>query len=145
MKNCFNTAMAVMFLVAVLSIGARAQTSSPKIVATIPFSFNVGKTILPAGRYTITVVNPSSDRRTLQIRSLNGRSTVMVQTNDVIGQASDDAKLVFHRYGDRYFFAQAKLAGDSTALAAVKTSTEKTQQQLVAKAGKKSVVVIAAE
>ena len=145
MKNYFNTAMAVMFLVAVLSIGARAQTSSPKIVATIPFSFSVGKTILPAGRYTITVVNPSSDRRTLQIRSLNGRSTAMIQTNDVIGQASDDAKLVFHRYGDRYFFAQAKLAGDSTALAAIKSSAEKTQQQLVAKAVRKSVVVIAAE
>jgi hypothetical protein len=145
MKKHLSVAMAVMFLVGALGVSVQAQgASSQRMVATIPFSFNVGKTIMPAGKYTITVINPSSDRRTLQIRSADGRSTAMIQTNSVLGQAADDAKLVFHRYGDLYFFAEAQLAGDTTTLAAIKSSAEK-QQQAVAKAGTSSVVVRVAE
>jgi hypothetical protein len=59
------------------------------------------------------------------------------------GNLSDNAKLVFERYGDQYFFAQAQLAGDATSLAAVRTKQHSDKQ--VAKAGKKTVVVIAAE
>jgi len=146
MKKHLNIAIAVMVLAGALAIGAQAQSpSSPKVVATIPFSFNVSKTTLPAGKYTITVVNPSSDRKTLQIRSANGRSSAMVQTNSVDAGGSDYAKLVFHRYGDRYFFAEAQLAGDSTSLAALKSNAERETEQLLAKAGKKSVVVIVTE
>lgn len=142
MKKHLRIAMAVMFLFAVLGMGVQAEgASSQGIVATIPFSFNVGNTAMPAGKYTITVINPSSDRRALQIRSVNGRSTVMIQTNSVLRKASDNAKLVFHQYGDRYFFAEAQLAGDPTTLAAIKSRAEKTQQrETVAKAG--TVVII---
>ena len=137
--------MVVISLAGVFAVSAQAQTAgSQKVVANIPFAFSVGKTNLPAGRYTITVVNPASDRKALQIRSLNGRASAMILTTDVIGKTSDDAKLVFHRYGDRYFFAQAQMAGDSTSLAVIKSSAERAEKVL-AGAAKKSVVVIAAE
>ena len=136
--------MAIIILASALTIGAQAQSSSSqRVIATIPFTFTVGNKTLPAGKYTFTVVNPSSDRRILQIRSQDGRSSVLVQTRDVIANAVDNAKLVFDRYGDTYVFAQAQMAGDSTTLAALRSKSE--QKQWVAKANKKTVVVITAE
>src|SRR5829696_2599036 len=115
MNRFFNIPLIMIVLVGVLAVSAKAQTSSTqKVIASIPFAFNVGKTTLPAGKYTITVINASSDRKILQIRSLNGRSSAMILTTGIIGHASDDAKLVFERYGDRYFFAHAQMAGDET-------------------------------
>ena len=145
MKRYFNIPLLMIMLAGVLTVSAQAQTSSAqRVIASIPFTFNVGKTTLPAGRYTITVLNPTSDRKILQIRSLNGRSSAMVLTRGVIGNASDDAKLVFERDGDQYVFAQAQMAGDETSLAAVRSKSERNSKNTVAKSNKKSVVVIVA-
>ena len=142
MKKYFYIPLAVVMLAGVLATNAQAQsTSSQRIVATIPFTFNVGKTSLPAGKYTFTVLNPTSDRRILQVRSNNGRSTVMILTSGVIGEVSDNSKLVFECDGEHYYFAQAQMAGDSTSLAAPRTKIEK---QTIATAKKKSLVVITA-
>ena len=122
MKRFFNISLIVIVFAGVLAINAHAQT---KLIASIPFAFNVGKTTLPAGRYTITVLNPSSDRKILQIRSMNGRSSAVILTTGIIGNTSEKAKLVFERYGDRYVFAQAQMAGDDTALAAVRSKNKK--------------------
>ena len=131
-------------LAGVLAVSAHAQTSgAQRVIARIPFAFNVGKTTLPAGKYTITVLNPTSDRKALQIRSLNGRASATVLTTTSNGHASDNAKLVFERYGDEYFFLQAHIAGNET-LAALRSRAHQGDKQ-VAKAGKKSVVVIVAE
>src|ERR1044072_1837028 len=118
MKRFFNIALIVIVFAGVLAINIHAQTQ--RVTANIPFAFNVGKTTLPAGRDAITVLNPTSDRKVLQIRSLNGRFSAMVQTTTNNGHTSDSAKLVFERDGNRYVFAQAQLAGDETTLAAVK-------------------------
>jgi len=144
MKRYFNIPLSILMLAGVLAVSAQAQSSSAqRVIASIPFTFEVGKTTLPAGRYSISVLNPTSDRKILQIRSLNGRSTAMVQTTGVIGTASDDAKLVFERDGDRYVFAQAQMAGDETSLAAVRPKSA--NKNAMAKSNKKSVVVIATE
>jgi len=139
MKQFYVPLMLIM-----LAVSAHAQTSSvQKMIATVPFEFSVGKTTLPAGKYTITVLNPTSDRKTLQIRSINGRSSAIILTTTSNANVSDNAKLVFERYDDRYYFAQAQLAGDATSLAAVRTKQHTDKQ--VAKARKKTIVVIAAE
>ena len=122
MKRFFNISLIVIVFAGVIAINAHAQT---KAIASIPFAFNAGKTTLPAGRYTITVLNPSSDRKILQIRSMNGRSSAVILTTGIIGNTSEKAKLVFERYGDRYVFAQAQMAGDDTALAAVRSKNKK--------------------
>jgi hypothetical protein len=145
MKRHINVLLALIVLAGAFTVSAQAQSASAqKVVANIPFAFNVGNTNLPAGKYTVSVLNPTSDRKILQIRSTNGRASAMIQTNSVIGKTSDDAKLVFQRYGDRYFFAQAQMAGDSTSFAAVKSSAQRAQKEALAK-GKQSVVVIVAE
>src|ERR1051325_7611004 len=130
--------LAVLILAGVLATNAQAQTAnSQRMVANIPFTFNVGKTTLPAGKYTITVLNPTSDRRILQIRSTSGRPSAMTMTSDVIGNVAESSKLTFEYDGARYIFAQAQMAGDSTSLAAVRTKTEK---HSIATAKKKVVI-----
>jgi hypothetical protein len=141
MKKYFYIPLSVVILVGVLATNAHAQSTSPqRMVANIPFTFNVGKTSLPAGKYTVTVLNSTSDLRILQIRSTNGRSSVMIMTSGVIGDVSENSKLVFERDGDRYYFAQAQMAGDSTSLAAPRSKT-----QPRATLAKKNTVVITAE
>jgi hypothetical protein len=145
MRKHFNIPLAIIILVGIVGVGAQAQTSSAqKVIASIPFDFNVGKTTLPAGKYTITVVNPSSDRKVLQIRSLSGRSSALALTMTNSVSASEKSKLVFERYGDRYVFAQAQMAGDATSLAAVRHK-ERSEKNAMAKASRKSVIVIVAE
>lgn len=141
MKKFFHIPLITILFAGVLAVNAQAQTQ--RVVASIPFEFSAGKTTLPAGRYTITVINPSSDRKILQIRSLNGRSSVVVLTTGIIGNASDNAKLVFERYGDRYVFAQAQMAGDETTLATLRMKERGDKH--VAKGSKRTMVTIVAE
>ena len=131
------------FAIIILATAGAQQISAQRVTANIPFAFTANNKTLPAGKYTITVLNSSSDRKALQIRSMNGRFSAMVLTNSVIGSVADDAKLVFERYDDRYFFAHAQLAGDSTILAAPRSNKE--HKHATATAKKKSIVVIAAE
>lgn len=141
MKRFFNILVANVILATALTAGAQAQNTQ-RVIADIPFAFTANNKTLPAGKYTITVLNSSSDRKALQIRGMNGRYSAVVLTNGVIGSVADNSKLVFERYDDRYFFAQVQIAGDSTSLAALKSNKER--KHLVATAKKKSTVVIVA-
>ena len=143
MKRQLTITIAVMMFMGVVTITAEAQAfGSQPLRARIPFAFNVGKTRLPAGEYRITVLNPTSDRKVLQIRSADGKNSALIQTNEAQTRASEQTKLVFNRYGDRYFFAQARMAGESTTLAAVKTSMERSEQQALASSGRKATIVV---
>lgn len=149
MKRYLTLTIAIMMLLGVVTITAEAQVfGSKQVRAHIPFAFNVGKTTLPAGEYTVTVLNPSSDRQVLQIRSKDRRLSALVHTAETTSkdrQNADKAKLVFNRYGDTYFFAQAQMAGDSTIRAALKTKAERNQEQTLAKNVSKATVAIVAE
>ena len=141
MKQFFSITFAIIILTTAFAVGAQAQNTQ-RVIANIPFAFTASNKNLPAGKYTITVVNSSSDRKAVQIRSMNGRFSAMVLTNTVTGNVADNSKLVFERYDDRYFFSQAHIAGDSTSLAALRSHKE--QKHLMATGKKKSLVVIVA-
>ena len=144
MKKYFSITFAVMMFLVAVTITAEAQVSgSQKMRARIPFAFNVGKTELPAGEYTVTVVNPNSDRKVLQIRSADGKLSALIQTSERDTNTAEQTKLVFNRYGNKYFFAQAQMAGDSTTLAAVRSSAERNEEQAVASKGGKTTITVA--
>jgi hypothetical protein len=145
MKRYLTLTIAILMFMAVATITADAQVSGSKMSASIPFAFNVGNKTLPAGEYTVRVVNPSSDQRVLQIRSKDGRVSAVIQTIGATSNNADDAKLVFHRYGETYFFAQAQMAGDATMLAAVKTRAQRSKERELASNVRKATVEILAE
>jgi hypothetical protein len=153
MKRYLSFTIAIMMFLGVVTVAAEAQVFGAKQVrARIPFAFNVGKTTLPAGEYTVTytvtVLNPSSDRQVLQVRSKDRRLSALIHSTETTPNNlanADKAKLVFNRYGDTYFFAQVQMAGDSTIWAAVKTSAERNQQRALAKNVRKATIAIIAE
>ena len=129
MKKAY-TMIALLVLLGSLAVAAQAQTSGrTELRASIPFQFNVGDKQMPAGDYTVTPINPSSDHVVLRLHSEDGH-TSLIQMDAVIGKANARARLVFNRYGNLYFFAQAWTSGDANGLLASKSRSERAQQQI---------------
>jgi len=99
---------ALVILLAVSMLGvAQAQTIQMK--ADVPFEFIVNGSTLPAGQYTVQSFG-SADGKSLMVRGADGRALVNsigLQSNTLAKQT----KLVFHRYGNRYFLSQIWVAG----------------------------------
>ena len=127
MKRQLYTMIAMMILAGFVAMSsAKAQTSaSRQLIANIPFEFSVGDKAMPAGDYTVRQINPASDRPVLQLRSKDGSASAMVQMTSVLGETQESARLVFHRYGDRYFFARAWTTGDSEGLEVPRSRAER--------------------
>lgn len=133
MKTHTYTIIALIVLTGSMAVAAQAQTGGrTQLRASIPFQFNVGDKTMPAGEYTISQVNPSSDKAVLQLRAKDGSRTVMIPVNNVIGGRSESARLVFNRYGSQYFFAQAWTTGDLTGWQAPKSKSERSASQELA-------------
>lgn len=82
---------------------ARAQGHIGKAVMDIPFDFAAGEKQLKAGRY---VVNAAA--MTITLGSRDGRHNVMILPLRNLRPAGrlTTPKLVFRRYGERYFLAE---------------------------------------
>jgi hypothetical protein len=147
MKKQAYMIIAVIVLVTVTGLSsAKAQTNgTPELVANIPFAFSVGQKVMPAGEYLVRCINPDASQRVLQVRSKAGHQSAFILTASVIGKIQDKGSLVFQRYGDQYFFAQAWLPADSSGMQAPKSRAEKQIARELAAAGKsKEVVAITA-
>ena len=141
MKKTAYTMIALAVLVCSMAVAADAQNGGRRLVANVPFQFNVGDRTLPAGEYTIAQTNPASDLAVLQIKTKDGSQSVLVQMNSIVGRISDGSTLVFRRYGNKYFFAQACIDGDSEGLNAPSSRSERATQKEMAALGVKTEMV----
>jgi hypothetical protein len=91
------------------TVSASAQTVMLK--ANVPFNFIVSGKTLPAGEYTIHSLNTIA--KVLVLRGAEKDDMVMANPCQS-ARPSDKSKLVFHRYGDRYFLSQIWTAGNSS-------------------------------
>ena len=93
--------------IALLAIAnfAMAGTSfaqSKVVRVDIPFDFTVGKQVLPAGTYTIK----TESQGLIAIRNHDKPVTVLTLVDRDGAKASDNGKLMFHKYGDQYFLSE---------------------------------------
>lgn len=150
MKRHLSLTIAIIIAGAVFAVNAAAQTSAPRRMrANIPFAFTAGEKTLPAGVYTLSVVNPSSDRQALQIRREDGHFSAIIQTSvasgshaNAVSGRGDAAKVVFRRYGDQYFIAQIEPAGDGETLVASKSRAERSARRALTRGGQGNVVTV---
>ena len=132
MKKAY-TMIALLVLIGSMAVAAQAQTSSrTRLIADIPFEFNVGAQTMPAGEYIVSQVNPSSDQAVVLLRAKNGSRSVMIQMNNVIGKAREGSQLVFNHLGNEYYFSQAWISADDTGWQAPKTKAERSGRQQLA-------------
>jgi hypothetical protein len=115
----FRSAIAITMLALASLAPASSAQNTTELRANVPFAFQYGSDHYAAGHYTIRLI---SDR----FVALHGKSRsgfAMVQRND--GGAAAKGKLVFTRYGDRYFLEQIWAPGTDTHLDCVKTAAER--------------------
>ena len=94
-----------------MSALAYADTATMKV--NIPFSFVVGKTMLPAGEYSVKGLG--FDGSAISIRkSDNAANSLTLSIACESLKTPQQSKLVFHRYGDRYFLVQIWTAGSNS-------------------------------
>lgn len=140
-KQIFMLAGLVVVLVTMAAATpAQAQTTN-QFTADIPFDFHVAGERFPAGEYTVRCLNPSSDVKVLQLRKTDGKSSVMLHTNGVVGRMNRTSKLIFNRYGNQYYFSQAWLVSESLGMQAVKSRQEKATAKEMARLAYKPEMV----
>ncbi len=114
----------VLLMLAVSSV--QAQTSNVQM-ADIPFEFSVGSKTFPAGRYSITRLNPQSDKAALAIKSMDGSLSKIILTTPVqANRAQAAARLIFTRHEDQYFLSEVWTPAGSTGLELPKSQSERT-------------------
>lgn len=108
MKKQLLALVGVSLLLATVS--AYAQTISVR--ANVPFSFIANRDDMPAGEYTIQTLGLGQN---LLIRNADAKSRTIVNANRCESlEASKRTRLVFHKYGDRYFLAQVWVEGSNS-------------------------------
>ena len=105
MKTLTNTILALSAVAVLGTTGIYAQT---KAVANIPFQFTVATVSMPAGDYSLAALQTASG--VLKIQNLaTGRCALVMAPGTLStykGEPTDAGKVIFHRYGDRYFFSE---------------------------------------
>jgi hypothetical protein len=97
--------IALFFALTIYPATAHAQIMG-ELDAKIPFQFQVGNTRLPAGEYSIRVLD-DSDLTVMQISSTDGSASAVFQVEETDkSSAPTKSELIFHKYGDRYFLAK---------------------------------------
>jgi len=133
---------AVASLLAFCSLGATqvARAQEP-VVANIPFAFSTGNATLPAGEYRVEKMG--GDGAVLLIRCADPTAAALVTTMPAGGgnNLQTKSRLIFHRYGNKYFLSQVWSAGSSSGRELRKSAREK-EAALSAKTDTQSQVVL---
>lgn len=101
-------------VIGLLLMAACANAQSLKVTANVPFDFVVDKATLPAGAYSIDTILPASSKA-LAVRNHDAGVQMMFLANSAASlHDSQDTRLVFHRYGERYFLSQIWIQGSAS-------------------------------
>jgi hypothetical protein len=107
----------------------RVAQAQDRLAVNIPFDFVAGNTQLPAGEYTVTVSAPTHS--IILISRKDSTASAFMNTNSAVSRdPQHESKLVFNRYGDRYFLSQVWQQGNSEGRQLMKSAREKEMSQI---------------
>lgn len=135
LKGFTMLALIVALALATAAASANAQ-SSKNVVANIPFEFIAGDVAMPSGEYALRVTTGSGN---LMIRSTDAKVAALRLTIPIEPKNHrTQARLVFHRYGQRYFLAEVWTGADSTGRQLLKSRQERAIERELASITSKS-------
>ena len=102
------TAIALFALATLVAGSAMAQEHAVK--ANVPFDFTVGNAHVPAGTYTIS---STSTPAMVELRNASGKVHIFGAAY-ASGKQPSSNKLVFDKYGDRYFLHEIRCSTADT-------------------------------
>jgi hypothetical protein len=119
--------MAGLIAITILASTRVARAQDPMMVK-VPFDFVVGNSTLPAGEYSVKI--SETNNALLLVNRTDSTASVIITTNPAEArEIQTDSKLVFNRYGDRYFLSQVWSAGFSHGRQLRKSTREKESAQ----------------
>lgn len=96
-----------------LLVTALAYAETVNMKVNIPFNFVVGGATLPSGEYTVQGLGLGGNAISIRKLDQTAKSlTLAIRCEST--KVPEQSKLVFHRYGDRYFLAKIWMAGNSS-------------------------------
>src|SRR6185369_5061073 len=100
MKATIIRLTVIMALALAFAASAQAQNAQNFKTFSVPFSFNVGSKVLPAGQYKIT-----ADNQTIRVQKTDGKANAVVLSQRTRGTShtANEPKLTFRRYGSEYY------------------------------------------
>ena len=107
-----------------LMVAAQVVEAQEPVVVNIPFEFVAGKMTLPPGEYRVEKLEQGSSVVLLHCVHQSQSALVMTLPAGAIVPPSD-GKLVFNKYGDRYFLSEYWSAGSSSGRMIPKSAREK--------------------
>lgn len=136
MKRNLSWSLTALALALVINVPfANAQSAK----ASVPFDFAIGDKVMPAGTYSVSEIGDC------EIRVANTESSAVMlmraQREERLGYQS--AKLVFHKYGDKYFLAEVWNGAGNTGLQIPTGKQEKEMRAASNNAGGVTEVVVA--
>jgi hypothetical protein len=111
-------------------------------VVNIPFDFVAGNVTFPAGEYSIKV---AASERTLLLRDRkDAAASAFMNTYSITKtEIPTESKVVFNRYGDRYFLSQVWTEGNSRGRQLLKSPREKEIAQIAKSETQGQVTLVA--
>jgi hypothetical protein len=133
-RNLFGI-LTTLALALLISVPLSAQTIAK---ATVPFDFTVGQTHLPAGTYEISPLAHAA----ILIRDNRTAKGVLSLFNwkETSSRGESAPKLVFHRYGDKYFLSQVSRGNDGGVMQLPTSKLEKEVQIAARSVPQKTVI-----
>ena len=124
LKGFTMLVLIVTIALATAVVSANAQSNANKVVADVPFEFSVGYKALPAGTYSVQSIVSAGDG--LLIQSTDGKTSAL-RLSEATRRIKEkpQARLVFHRYGERYFLAEVWNGVDNTGRQLTKSQEER--------------------
>jgi len=95
--------------VAFVLTAAVAKAQSTDTISKVPFTFNVGASVMPPDTYRVSEYGGQTG-----VFMISGfRHSAILLSQPEGRTAVDRPQLVFHKYGDQYFLREIRLAGNT--------------------------------
>ena len=105
-------ALSLIGALSLLLLGGSALAQTVHVRLTVPFDFNAGNKILPAGEYELRSAGQPDNPGMLEIRRMDGTFEMYLHASDLqSSSASSATKVVFRHYGNIYFLSQVWTEG----------------------------------
>ena len=97
----------LVLVVGLTAVSAQAQTARKTQKFTVPFQFNVGNKVLPAGEYMVSV-----DNQTVRLQKNDGKANALALSRRTVSasRSNSSVKLTFRQHGDQVYLSQVWLA-----------------------------------
>ena len=114
--------MAVFTMALLAALAAMAQGPSGDVLVNVPFAFVIDSHHMQPGRYVVT----KAANGVLRIHDTEvANNQMFLAVHSIESKTPNEAKLVFHRYGDTYFLAEVWNGNSDIGRQLVKSKAEK--------------------